>query len=305
MLVGKHVAFHSEWLEYIGPGKSLSKKQFEVWRDKADLTYESFEELLGARPGNRGETKIFVQARKTEETGGHAHPRSGLVCLNSHAKSFESILKEIASHGSANLTLMHEVAHIFGFLKDWDIDREGITDLLIAYAMERNQEKLQYGGVFRGADIHWRKTVGEQHRLRRVERASKKYKNNTIVPFNINGAVGSVHDLYVLGLVKEVEWDTFKQVFRSYNDKGFRPNIYESLGSTKIENKPARMRDFLERIEHFSGKPGVLRSLDDNGELFDQYFNVKVVQQNLPVTPSIAKRNDPIRQVQYAQGLDR
>jgi len=282
MLVGKHVAFHSKWLEYIGPNKPLSRRQFEIWRDKTDSVYESFEELLGTGPGRNGDLKIFVHTLTTTASGGHAHTDAGLVCLNNTNKFFGASLQEVAAHGSSHHALMHEIAHIFNARNRWDIDQEGIVDLLIAYAMEHNKG-LQYGGVVRGTDIHWHKTVGNQHRQRRVQRALDNARANKIAPFNSGRTASSVHDLYVLGLVDKVGWDVYKQVFRSYNDKDFKPNTYARDDSDNAFNRIARplTRDFLDRIEHFSGKPDVLRSLPDKGELLDKHFNVEVLVRNL------------------------
>ena len=66
-------------------------------------------------------------------------------------------------------------------------------------------------------------------------------------------------------------WDTYKQVFRSYKDPDFTPKRYRNTGQNTWG------RDFFDRIEHFSGKPGVLRTLPDNGAIYDKFLSDKAL----------------------------
>ena len=288
ILVGEHVVFDNKWLEYIGQGKPLTPQKFEIWRNKVDKTFESYVELTGGTPA--GGEKIFIDLRLTKDFAnknhsGHAHTMENVICINRDA-FIKSTLQEIASHGSADKVVMHEMAHIFAKRKAWEIDIENITHVLMSYAMETN--KFQYGGIPRNASIFLQKTVENQHRLRRYQVAIDSYKANKIEDFNTNNCA---YIFYTMGLVDKVGWDAYKQTFRSYNDKGFIPNKYESVGNSKV----IRTRDFLDRIEYFSGKPGVLRTLLDKGALLDKYFSPQVVQQNLGATPneSIMVKSSP------------
>jgi len=295
MLVGKHVVFDSKWSTYIGPGKPLTQKQFEIWRDKTDKVYESYVDLTGTTPV-KGE-KIFVDLQPgkvfpNSETA-HAHGTTNVICFNKDSQSFKSILQELASHDSYNATIMHELAHLFANDQNWEVAAESIPDVLIAYAME-TISGAQYG-IPGDRRFFGQKTVGTAHRKRVYDRASDALRASKIDALKRGS---SVYELYIYGLVDKVGWDTYKQVFRSYNDKAFTPNKYST------RNQITQARDFFDRIEHFSGKPGVLRTLPDKGVLLDKFFNVQVAQQNLTPAPT-AQRNTGIQQMQYVQEKDR
>jgi len=298
ILVGKHVVFSHNWIEFIGPKKPLSRQQFENWRDKIDKVYESYEELIGKKPVY-GE-KVLVNLRpfaNNSQTNGLASNTSNFFCINNNdASGFKTVLREVVLHDSYGRTMMHELAHIFAHGRDWEIDAESITHVLTAYAME-TIPGAKYGTP--GKPEALGKTEGIKHRSRVYNNALKKYKNNTITA---SDSSGNAVELYSLGLVNKVaddnviSWDIYKQVFRSYDDEDFEPNEYMSTRRFTA----TKTRDLLDRIEHFSGKPKVLRTLPDNGALLDRFFNVNVVQRNLTI-PSTAERNDIIRQMQYVQ----
>jgi hypothetical protein len=107
------------------------------------------------------------------------------------------------------------------------------------------------------------KTVGTAHRQRLYDRALEAFRNNKIEAFGING---SSFQIYILGLVDKVGWETYQKAFRSYNDKTFTPQKFTTTG------RAAQARDLFDRIEHFGGKPGVLRTLPDRGVLLDKHF---------------------------------
>jgi len=239
-------------LDFIGPGKPLSQQQFAAWRNRVDKVYESYVELIGKTP-IRGE-KVFINLQRGKEfssptkTGGHAHGGSNIFCINRDATSFRSILQEVATHGSTSHVMMHEMAHIFERAVKWNVEptsAENIVEFLISYAMEANQDLYYYNAS--------RKITGEQHRQRRYQGALDKLKANEIEDFS-DGVGGSTYSLYLFGLVDKVKWDTYKQVFRSYNDKEFTPNKYRGISPT------TRARCFFDRVEHFSGKPDILRT---------------------------------------------
>ena len=272
ILVGEHVVFSHNWIEYIGPSKQLSRQQFEVWKDKVDMLYKKYVELIGKTPVH-GE-KILINVRpfsNNSKVGGLASNSSNIFCFNSNdASSFRAELREIAIRGSTGMTIMHEMAHIFSSGNRWNVDYESTVDLIMSYAMETNP-MLYYGRPPQNMS-NFNKVAGNQHRHRFIQHAVDKFKNNRINAF---GGGGDAYSFYTLGLVDKIGWDTYKQVFRSYDDPGFEPNIYAN------ELRPARARDFFDRIEHFSGKPDVLRSLPDNGALLSRHFNAYVMQRNL------------------------
>ena len=161
------------------------------------------------------------------------------------------------------------MAHVFAAGRKWETERESIVDLLISYAMETNRE-IHYGDPSKTIGKYLRKTIGTQHRLRVYQNALNQQ--------NITAdTIKNCSDIYTLGLVEKAGgWDTYKQVFRSYSDKDFTPNTYKYEGSYYN----AQTLDFLDRLEYFSGKPGLLNSLPDRGSLLNR-LNVTRVERNL------------------------
>ena len=277
ILVGKNIVFSDNWLRFIGDNKPLTRQQFELWRGKTDVIYDRYVDLIGTTPV--GGKKVFIDARgksyfNQHAPDAHAHRNNNKICFNTEFKF--GILKEIAEQNSWSYVMMHELAHIFAFGRAWEADAENITEILVSYAMETTHG-VQYGTPGKRG-FHLQKTVGTGHRSRLYNHALDNLKANKIEAFGANGSRGTSFDIYIHGLVDKVGWDTYKQVFRSYDDKDFKPNIYRPKVSSRAV---IRARDFFDRIEHFSGKPGVLRTLPDRGTLLDKHFNAQVTERNL------------------------
>ena len=288
LLVGKHVVFAKEWMDFVGPNKPLTHQQFHMFRNKADMVFESYEDLIGKKPVHGD--KIFINLREfiDQNTGlvgklsGLASPQHNVFCINSGGPTFKRDLQAIASHGSAYYTIMHEMAHVFSSGNKWNTDYESTVNLITTYALETNRE-IQYGSPSERG-VYLQKTVGNQQRLRNYQRTVDEFKKTGNM--KAFGGTGDAYELYLLGLVDKVGWDVYKQTFRSYDDKNFVPNVYAK------ESRYVRARDFLDRIEHFSGKPDILRSLPDKGSLLDRHFTFEVVQQNLKPASTAQKDTD-------------
>lgn len=299
MLVGKHVVFGKEWLNHVGSGKPLSNRQFEVWRDRADRVYDAYTELTGRTPA--GGTKVFIDLRAEKDFGvadsdsenvkhppAHAHAGINVICFNCDAPSFRNTLQSVAA-GSWDRPMMHELAHVFAFRTNWNVDAESIAEFLPSYIMETIRGANYGNGRFSFA--------GRRHRQSEQNRAFRNFQNAQIEAFNPNHqSPGCAYEFYLHGLVDKVGWETYKKAFRSYDDKNYVPqNEY------KGDRKTVQARDFLDRLERFSGKRDVLRSLPDKGELLDKYFAVttiaKVPPKNEPPqkteTPAIAATPPP------------
>ena len=251
ILVGKHVVFSKKWRNYIGPNKSITAQQFESLRDRTDRVYDAYKELIGRAP-KAGE-KVYIEIRPAEyfrkPNGGHVagHAHSNAFCIN------ENFVRN--SMG----TLMHELAHVFAYATNWEVKAESIVPLLMAYAYETIPGE----------------TLGNRHRISRFEAALNNFRTNKIEAFALDdpddsGYGAHAFDFYLLGLVDKVGWETYKKVFRTYADEP-HVTIARFPGG-----QAGKARDLFDRIERLSGKPGVLRSLPDKGELLDKYFSVQV-----------------------------
>jgi len=288
ILVGENIVFSNKWLQFIGSNKPLTRQQFEQWRDRIDIIYNCYVDLVGTTP-KKGK-KVFINASSNSDNGS-AHALDNTITYNINYTRMKNRFEEIAKHNSWDYTAMHELGHVFANSRKWEIDIEVITELLVSYFMETILE-AQYGAPGKSGV-----TLGARHRQRMYNRSLDDLRAGRIEAFDRGG----VFQLYIHGLVDKVGWDTYKQVFRSYSDENFTPNKYEITWDKNghfIGNPNAR--DFFDRIEYFSGKPGVLRTLPDKGALLDKYFNPQVVQRNL-IPTATAQRSTSEQQMQYIQ----
>jgi hypothetical protein len=265
VLVGRHVVFGKNWLDHVGTGKPLTKKQFADWRDNVDKIYDAYVELIGRTPASG--TKVFIDAPQgesafTNETA-HAHTGMGIICFKN--TTIVQISRRVAT-GSWDIIMAHELAHIFAGGRGWNVDAESIAYFLPQYVPETIT-----GANYNGA-------TGSQDRKRRYDRALRNYRAGRIASFAAgHESSDSAFELYLHGLVDKVGWETFKKVFRSYDDRSYVPKRYEVAVNDALGRKTAQARNFLDRIEHFSEEADVLRSLPDKGELLDKYFLPSVV----------------------------
>jgi len=222
-------------------------------------------ELIGRTPTYT--EKVFIDIPPVYKRTTLAHAHSTGFCYNRNHSQLKTSLGHI-SNGSWDMVAMHELAHVFSRGPAWEIEPESIVELFTSYALE-NIPEARYGSTSV-------QTTGTQHRLRKYQTALNSTKT-TSAAFDANSKGAAAYDVYLLGLVDAVGWDAYRKAFRSYDDKNFKPNQYSNEGKGNVRNA----RDLFDRIEHFSGKPGVLRTLPDRGALLDKHFNVQVIEQNL------------------------
>jgi hypothetical protein len=210
---------------------------------------------------------------------------------------FDQLLSEIRFCGTPTYVMFHELAHCFSMggplaQKQWTGELETVAELLIAYALER--ENLEFGYPI--------KISGTLHRKNLLKEATDNLANETIKPFSYDG--GSAYDLYMFGLVDKVGWETLKKVIHSYHNGTYTPTKkYDESQTMLAPGKyqfvyPHRVHEFFDRVAHFHDEAceqaktdpsvlhtipmegrsltgeQVLRSFSDKGWFFDEYFTV-------------------------------
>jgi len=280
ILVGKNVVFDKKWLDHIvGSGKPFSRQQFESWRNRLDKVYDCYEDFVGKNPGkiyidlqpqkNFPDTIITGAVQRT--VAGHAHPGTGVICLNRDSDYNKARWRQIARSSSRSSVgsdpTMHEIGHTFELWTVMGADSETWTEFLITYAIEQA-----------GPQIGFPNRTG--HRQNRYNQSLRKLKEDSFPMFSLDSEAPSAYRFYLFGLVDKVGWDTYKKAIRSYDGS---ENNYLARSSNRnlsaVELNRKRARDFFDRIEYFSGKPGVLRTLPDQGKLLDEHFNVEIANK--------------------------
>jgi hypothetical protein len=277
-LVGKNIVFDSQWMDYVGNGKPLSEQQFQAWLKRLDRVYDSYEDLVGSKPA--GVEKITIALRPGSEFPSNlifsaaSKTEKGVVHINkddliNHQTRGPAFFKGIQSE-SVTEELLQGMAHVFVQNRSWGISARTESDLLIGYALEAVDGHYFFENI---------KMTGPQHIKGAFGIANIARTRNTITPITEPGKMNGVHNFYLFGLVETAGWDAYKKALRSYDDPKFTPSFTYKGKSPQHE----RARDLFDRLSQFSGKPDVLKSLPDKGELLEKH---------LPVTKTPTRQRD-------------
>jgi len=176
---------------------------------------------------------------------------------------------------SWNGLLMHEMAHVFARANRWEAEAETICDFFTAYVLE-NVQGARMGTAEETGYLHML-AVGRQFRDRRLISARRRFRENRMQTFS--GVDGSAYCYKLLGLVDVVGWDTYKKVFRAYNDANYlHPFSYTG------DPRTIRARAFFDMLAIKSGHPNLMSSLADRGQIFEAHFNnpnvIRVEERN-------------------------
>ena len=283
VLVGRYVVFSAEWLERVGNGRdgTVTRRQFQAWRDRIDQLYECYEKFMGHKPRN-GEI-IFIDLSPgtywpdpTIFPHGNApratvQPVINYIRFNKDALDFHTgQLREMRSGNLLGFALMHEIGHVFTFTsrgkpETWrPADIETAANFLVYYALENCGVRIS--------------NSGSPSRLRQtyVQESLTNWQNENIVAFPTCSCGGSAYDLYLCGLVDEVGWETMRKTIHSYHDGSYTPTKrYEPDREKEQTAMHALAHEFFDRLVHFHGDAQVLRKGTDEGALLDRYFTVK------------------------------
>jgi len=299
VLVGRYVVFSTEWLELVGNGRdgTVTRRQFQAWRDRVDRLYECYEKFMGHKPRNGDiifidlspgthwpDPTIFPHGNAPRAT---AQPVINYIRFNKDALNFNTEqLREMRSGNLLGFTMMHEIGHIFtgtsrGKPETWrPADVETAANLLVYYALENCGFRIS--------------NSGSPARLRRayVQEALRNLQDDSISAFPTCSCGGSAYDLYLCGLVDEVGWETLRKTIHSYHDGTYTPTKrYEPDREKKQTARHVLVHEFLDRLAHFHGDADVLRKGPDEGALFDKFFTVKT-------TPIVSASQNTIRTAQ-------
>jgi len=269
-LVGRNVLFGPRWLEVMGDGKPMPRAPFQQWRDRTDMVYDAYADLVGQGPGEQGEMqKILIDLRsnasfRTANVAGMAS--SNLVRINKDHPSFSrSSIPGIVRYNSLDFVLMHELAHCFTNGKRFTAEPESICDLLMSYVLENVQGARI--GTSGGGGVN-EPAEGTQFRKRQLDRVIANLRANRLATFSNNPLGGTAYDYALLAPVDVVGWEPYKQVFRSYNNENYAHDFTYSGGDSRAR----RAREFFDRLAHFSGKPDLMVSSAMGRQLFDRHF---------------------------------
>ncbi|MCL2743524.1 MAG: hypothetical protein FWE67_06720 [Planctomycetaceae bacterium] len=318
---GRHVIFAANWLELVGDGNdgTITREQFEAWRERIDKLCEYYEKFMDykALRGN----KFFIDLQPPEYwmERGREVPAGNPNRINRGRSSVETFtgLQGMRADNTISGTMMHEFGHTYtppsSNNRMFHSDRETIADFMRFYATENC-----------GFQLPSDKTIpGARHRQSYIQSVLRKFNQNKDLPPFRKGTTGylpehanrtnNAYELYMYGLVDFVGWETFGKAIRSYRNGTYVPaktyNETMTLPNGQQTSTPAaRAHEFFDCLAHFhdearaSTDPEVLRNiplagrnltgaqvlrcLTDQGEFLDKYFTVET-------TPPSTKTETP------------
>ena len=275
ILIGRNVVFGPNWLNYVGDRKMLTRQQFEQWRNRVDMVADAYTDFAGIKPYAGKVDKSFVDLgpKKIFNPNAVGTQITNTALVNVGCPNFmRSLREEIVGRGSPGRVVTHELAHIYADAYRWEVENESTAELLVSYALE-NIPNMRLGVPGMGAA--YTPVSGRQLRQQKLNEAQKNFRAGTIKDFANHHTGGCAYDYYLFGLVDVVGWDVYKKAVHSYLTDGLRLRVNQLRGDAR---RPAA-RDFFNRLEYFSEKPGVLRSLPDKGQILDKFFGAHIENQ--------------------------
>ena len=131
----------------------ISETRLQQWANELETAYYTFRDLTNYTPYEH----IIVQAYKKEKYIGYVISNSNIIHMD---KDFtRTDLGKMALRDSDwNFCALHEMGHMFDMNQPWNFEAEVMTDLKVAYVLEKNKvaaapSEFPASEYFYGADI--------------------------------------------------------------------------------------------------------------------------------------------------------
>lgn len=229
-----------EYLSFVSKGKTvelrlplditgvISRERLQHWADKLETAYASFGELTGVTPF---ENIVVEGCKPAGKTGfaGWVYPNSNVIHID---RDFlrQDLQKMSARVSDWNFCALHEMGHMFDFGKPWNFEPELMTDLKVAYVMEKTgaaAAPAEFGAStkFYGADI---------------AKAYAALSSELSVRYDVFACAKRF-----LEIKERVGWEPFRKTFHSLQH---RSGAYTGAsGQEKLEL-------FVRTLSHYSGE---------------------------------------------------
>lgn len=171
----------------------ISKERVQQWANDLETAYHSFYELTRYAPFDH----IVVEAYKPSEYVGWVMNSSNIIHIDD--KFIRTDLEKMAARECDwNFCALHEMGHMFDFNQPWKFEAEVMTDLKVAYVLEKNgaaaaPSEFPANECFYGADI-----------IDAYDRLSDDFSEN----YNIFGLAKRL-----LVIKENIGWEPFEETF--------------------------------------------------------------------------------------------
>ena len=265
ILVGRNVVFDKKFLQY-----GVTREQFARTVRTVDRAYDLINELVGTKPLSGEIIYVYCNLLHSKTStwtavGGMGRTnRTSIVGINGHKHDYVKTLLSSDDGG----VIPHEMAHSFIYKQPYHfVNHSLICGIIDPYVWEALGQKA--------------KAQGAHYRL--LKRAHDNNRKGVIsTNYNLHSQAGAVSDIYVIEMFGKVGYEPFKKALHSYHDESYPPQYtYTTLprpaagynGSGPGTDK--QIVEFLDRVVYFSGKPNILNTLSDNGELLKKFLVIR------------------------------
>ena len=205
----------------------ISRNELVLWANRLETAYSSFYELTGYLPFS----DIVVEAYKSSSRPnrvGWVIPGQNIIHID---RSFlvPELTKMHQRDNDWNFCALHEMGHLFDFGMPWNFEPEMMTDLKLAYVLEKHgaaasPSEFSAGTCFVGADI---------------AQAYGRLASDFSVQYNIFGCVKRFLDIKDF-----IGWDPFRQTFHTR---------YHQVAAYASASGRVKLEAFIQLLSHYSG----------------------------------------------------
>lgn len=250
---GKHVRIDLDYETYLKG--NITYNNLKRWLNHLDAAYESYYNLVGAKPNN-GRKIDIVSSDKYKEHYMWVFPNTSTIYWNKNyiADGF----KQIDKYDDWHFGTLHEMGHLFDLDNRWTFDTEFFANFKMAYVFYERDGKFRVminnKIVTKYSDIvNFYYSVPSGSYTKTIGADPMKYHNDGLTYMFLNG-------------IKEFgSWDNFNRAFHYYvtseNFKGRTSSFGEFIGVVNL---------FSPYSNPFSY--GLIEYYGDRYQFVEQYF---------------------------------
>ena len=205
----------------------ISDSRLTKWVNDLETAYNSYYELTNFKPY---ETIIIVAYKNCTEVGyAYVIDNSNIIHIDKDLL-VDDLKKMKARDNDWNFCALHEMGHMFDCNRAWNFEAEVLTDLKVAYVLEKNSAPAAPA---------------------EFDAATNFYGKNIINAYSTLGSdFSTTYDIYALAhrflkIKNDIGWEPFKQTFHKLQSQN---------SNYATASKQQRFETFISLLSSFSGK---------------------------------------------------
>lgn len=203
----------------------ITKERLQQWANDLETAYYTFYELTNYIPHET----IIVEAYKTNEHFAYVTANSNVIRFNVDY-IYPDLKNMVARNNDWNFACLHEMGHMFDFYRPWNFEAEAMTDIKVAYVLEKNNAaaapfEFPANEYFYGADI---------------KNAYKRLGQDFSQVYDIYGCAERF-----LEIKEDIGWEPF---IKTYHEMQANYDLYNTTSKQEMLN------NFVRLLSEYSGR---------------------------------------------------